>query len=163
MNAVLLLLLGVRAAIALVVERSWIETAVAILLLLVVNAILVPILALKLRRRIALDFDAGTIGTERTGPMPAAEFVMIVDNARTFPQPAHLVEFCFQRGSVGVEVGAFRQRPEFRARNEALLAFLWTWLPVPQQHRSELAPGPVPGITRAAVGKEETLRLLRLS
>ena len=63
---------------------------------------------------------------------------------------------------VGVEVGAFRQRPELRARNEALLAFVWTWLPAPQQHRSELGPGTVPGITRYAIGKDETLQLLRL-
>lgn len=162
MNAMLLLVLGVRAAIALVVDRSWIETAVAITLLLVVNAILVPIVVLRLRKRIVIDFDAGTIGTERTGPMPAAEFTMIVDNFRTFPQAAHLVELCFQQGVVGVEVGAFRQRPELRTRNEALLAFVWSWLPAPQQHRSELGPGTVPGITRYVIGKDETLQLLRL-
>lgn len=162
MNAVLLLVLGVRAAVAFVVDRSWLETVIAIALLLVVNAILAPIVVLKLRKRIVIDFDAGTIGTEKTGPMPAAEFTMIVDNFRTYPQAAHLVEFCFQRGVVGVEVGAFRQRPELRARNEALLAFVWAWLPAPQQHRSEIGPGAAPGITRYAIGKDETLHLLRL-
>lgn len=162
LNAALLLVLGTRAAVSLIVDSSWAAAVILLVLLLVVNAILVPILVLKLRKRIVIDFDSGTIGTETTGPMPAGEFTMIVDNFRTFPQAAHLVEFCFQRGAVGVEVGAYRQTPELRARNEALLAFVWRWIPAPQQHRSELGPGTVPGIARYAIGKDETLQLLRL-
>ncbi|MFD5599116.1 hypothetical protein ACFWHR_03565 [Leucobacter sp. NPDC058333] len=160
-NGGIVLILGLRSIMALWLDRSWLVFVVFVAILVIANAVLVPLLVTKLRKKIVIDFDRGTIGSERTGPFLPAEFVMIVDNFRTWPQAAHSLEFQFQRGAVGIEAGAFTQSPLLRQRNEAMIAYMTTWLNAPQQHRSVLGPGG-PGITRYAVGKDEATQILCL-
>ncbi|WP_053353890.1 hypothetical protein [Leucobacter musarum] len=162
LNGLLVLLLGVRALTALWFQHTAAGVVWLIVILLIVNAVTIPIIIVNARKRVVIDIAQGLIATERSGPHAASEFVMIVDHARTFPQPAHLLELRFQRGSVSVEAGAFRVTPEHQRRNEALIAFIDTWITAPERHRSLLGAGAAPGITAYAIGKREAAEILRL-
>lgn len=129
--------------------------------LIIANAVLIPLTIVKLGQRITIDFDRGTIGTQSTGALHPSDFSMLVDVFRTYPQQAHLLELRFRTGTVGVETGAFAETPRTRERDEAVLAYIWQWLPVPQTHRQLLGPGAVPGIQEYLVGKDEALAILR--
>ncbi|MDR6866129.1 hypothetical protein J2Y69_000714 [Microbacterium resistens] len=160
-NGAMLLILGGQLLGAVAFHQTWTGVVIGLILLVVANAVLIPIVAVMTSGKIVIDFDRGTIGASSSAQMPVSEFTMIVDNHRTFPQVADNVELVFARGSIGVDVGAIRQTPAGRERNEALIAYILRWLPAPERHRSALGQGAAPGIARFAIGKEEAIQLLR--
>jgi hypothetical protein len=70
-----------------------------------------------------------------------------------------MLTLVYQRGSVEVQTDGFAPNDRTRARDEALLAFIRDWLPMPDRHRSPIDAGPF--LTRQLIGKQEATALLR--
>lgn len=122
------------------------------------NAALVPIAVVQMRKHLVLDFDRGTVTTGGI-THPAAEFQCAIETTRSYPGRARMLTLVYQRGSVEVQTDGFARTDRTRARDEALLAFIRGWLPMPDRHRSPIDADPF--LTRQMIGKQEATALLR--
>ncbi|WP_157502279.1 hypothetical protein [Leucobacter celer] len=122
------------------------------------NAVLIPIAVAQMRKHLILDFDRGALATG--GRIhPSSEFQCAIETSRSYPGHARMLTLVYQRGSVEVQTDGFAPNGRTRARDEALLAFIQDWLPMPDRHRSPVDAGPF--LTRQLIGKQEATALLR--
>lgn len=128
------------------------------LIWIAVNAILIPVLIVQNGKQLLLDFDRGVLTTAGVA-YPASEFTYAVETIRTFPGRARMLTLVYERGHVEVQIDGFTPSRRSLARNDALLAFAWRWLPMPDQHRAFL--GSDFYLAKDIIGKQEMVQLLR--
>lgn len=131
---------------------------IGLLLWAVTNAVLIPVAVSQMRKHLTLDFDRGILATGGSA-YPAAEFSCAVETTRLYPGRAHMLTLVYAGGGVDIQVDGFAPSDRSRARNEAVLAFVFWWLPMPDQHRSHLESGPLRVADR--IGRQEVAALLR--
>lgn len=123
-----------------------------------VNAILVPLTIVQMRRRLVLDFSTGALVCDGVSH-PAAELYALVHTSRHYMGAAQLLTFKYTNGQVKVQVDGFTPSAQTRGRNAALLAFIWQCLPVPTQHTEYI--GTELSLVEHLIGKQEATVLLR--
>ena len=131
---------------------------VGVIVWTVTNAVLVPIAITQMRKQLVIDFDRGVIAVNGIA-YPATEFLRAAEVTRYYPGQARMLVLVYQRGAVEMQIDGFTQSPALRERNEALLHFVYRWLPIPEQYRSRIETGPMR--VQDLVGRQEILALLR--
>lgn len=162
-NACLLVLLPIVVLPLAVNPRMGVVVALvfAVVVLVIVNAVIVPICAVNLRKRIAFDFDRGIASSGSVG-FAASDFVALVHRRRFMgPDLSGPDTLCirYRGGQVMLKVWSWRDPPEITARNEAAIAFIWRWLQAPEHARVQMFR--TASAEEHAIGRQEALALLR--
>lgn len=129
--------------------------------LIVIVAILLPLALTNMKKKVGIDFDRGLLFSGEVARHPS-QFVSIVHERRHMGPDVAGPDTIFIRytnGAATFKLFYYGDTPEIRARNEALIAFIWRWLPVPDHCMQQISRNME--TEEWLIGKYEALALLR--
>ncbi len=129
--------------------------------IIVIVAILLPIALTNMKKTVSIDFDRGLLFSGTIALHPS-QFVAIVHERRHIGPDVSgpdTILVRYANGAAAFKLFYYGDTAEIQARNEALIAFIWQWLPVPDHCMQSLSRNM--STEEWLIGKYEALALLR--